>query len=232
MMKLECEDLDYALRERSPELLAALQEHAGVCPACADALRRWEEISRAASTLRREWDSPALWPRIAGALAREQAASAGRPRRFFSRLRGLSGPRWQTAAAALGLIALAMLFTRVLTRGPQPDAALVNAPDPEAHRRLLTEQALREIEIREAAYVHSIEVLSRLAEPRVQAPSTPLMAAYREKLLLLDQAIGDCRAEIESNRFNANLRTELIAIYKDKQGTLEDIMRIRQNDQR
>ena len=51
------------------------------------------------------------------------------------------------------------------------------------------------------------------------------MVSYREKLLLLDAAIAECRANIEQNRWNAHLRQELLEIYQQKQRTLQDVVR-------
>jgi hypothetical protein len=50
------------------------------------------------------------------------------------------------------------------------------------------------------------------------------VASYREKLRLLDAAIADCRAEVKKNRFNAHLRRELLAMYREKQSTLQQLM--------
>ncbi len=76
----------------------------------------------------------------------------------------------------------------------------------------------------ETRYAASIDRLARVAGPLIAKPDTPLLASYREKLQLLDAAIADCRNEIERNRFNAQLRQELLSIYREKQRTLEELM--------
>ena len=63
-----------------------------------------------------------------------------------------------------------------------------------------------------------------MAAARLEAPATPLLASYREKLQILDAAIADCRAQIDRNRFNAHLRGELLAVYREKQRTLQMVM--------
>lgn len=169
-----------------------------------------EEISRAARGLRRQWESPHLWPRIQAALTAE-AARADR-RSGSARVRA-----WITLASAAAVLVLGVT---VLLR--------VHAPRPavpaEAERRLLTERALREVERTEGDYVRSIDALSRVAEPKVDDPDSPLMMSYREKLLLLDSAIAECRARIDGNRFNARLRQELLSLYREKQRTLQQLM--------
>ena len=171
-----------------------------------------EEISRAARQLRREWESPELWPRIQAALAAEAARIERR--RAPSRVSA-----WLTLAAA----AAALVFgITVVLRGRAPQAG---APPAEAERRLLTDRALREVERTEGDYVRSIEALSRVAESRVEEAGSPLMMSYREKLLLLDSAIAECRAGIDRNRFNARLRRELLSLYQEKQHTLQQVMK-------
>ena len=169
-----------------------------------------EEISRAARELHREWDSPDLWPRIQAALA----AEAARTERRRASLRVRS---WLTLAAAAAVLVLGLA---VLLRAPRP-----GVPAAEAGRRLLSDRALREVERTEHDYVRSIEELSRVADPRVQESGSPLMMSYREKLLVLDSAIAECRARIDRNRFNARLRRELLSLYQEKQRTLEQVMK-------
>jgi len=171
-----------------------------------------EEISRAARQLRREWESPELWPRIQAALSAEAAARAAR-RRASLRSSGLT----LAAAAAVLVLGLSVVLR---VRAPQP-----GVPAPQAERRLLTDQALREVERTESDYVRSIEALSRVAEPKVEEAGSPLMMSYREKLLLLDSAIAECRAGIDRNRFNARLRRELLSLYQEKQHTLQQVMK-------
>jgi hypothetical protein len=105
------------------------------------------------------------------------------------------------------------------------DRASRPAGPAEAERRLLTERALQEVERTESDYVRSIDALSRVAESKVDEAHSPLMMSYREKLLLLDSAIAECRARIDRNRFNARLRQELLSLYREKQRTLQQVMK-------
>jgi hypothetical protein len=89
---------------------------------------------------------------------------------------------------------------------------------------LLKSQALTEVENAESAYVRAIDKLATEAQPQLDNPATPLMANYREKLLLLDSAIDDLRALTGQNSSNAHLRYELLAMYQEKQRTLEEVL--------
>jgi hypothetical protein len=170
-----------------------------------------EEIAAAARGLRREWESPELWPRIQAALAAEAARA--------ERGRTLVRPPWTTMAAAAAVLLVA-LAVGLRLRAPQADL-----PPAEAQRRLLSEKALREVERTEGDYVRSIDALARVAEPKVEEANSPLMMSYREKLLLLDGAIAECRARIDRNRFNARLRRELLSLYREKEKTLQQVVK-------
>ena len=91
-----------------------------------------------------------------------------------------------------------------------------------ADREFLTESALQEVQQAEKAYARSIEKLSAVAAQDLERSSSPLAAAYREKLTLLDSGIAELKATVESNRYNTYLRTELAALYRQKQQTLQE----------
>ena len=72
--------------------------------------------------------------------------------------------------------------------------------------------------------MQAIDKLATEAKPQLANSETPLMASYREKLFVLDSAIGDLRAQAAQNPSNAHLRFELLAMYQEKQRTLEEIV--------
>jgi hypothetical protein len=200
--------------------MPALRAHAEECAPCAELLRGFEAISREAGGLHREWSSPHLWPKIRETLiAGSQAPRTGAGETPTS---PPSAWNWRPAAAItlLILISSAGLWVFRNTPGRELIPPAGSRPDP-----LLTEKALDEAERAEATFVRSIENLSRLAGPRLEAPGTSLLAGYREKLLLLDGAIEELRAQLDGNRFNTHLRQELLAIYREKQRTLEQVVR-------
>ncbi len=217
-MNVECKDLDRILKDAEPAELVALERHAQSCDACARELAAWNDISAAAQTMQQTWESPALWPRIAQALSAQMEAQAQRaPRWNFSALRQNFAAPWQMAAAALLLVLLTGSGAWLLLHRPGPPLPPDNS--------LLTKSAVDEVERAEAAYSKAIDNLAAQARPKLENPATPLMASYREKLLVLDAAIADLRATVESNRANAHLRSELRSLYEDKQKTLEAVMK-------
>jgi len=203
-MTFECGRLEEALDGDEPEAMAAARAHAAACHDCRERLEAWDAVSASAPLLRKEWESPDLGPRLGRALE-----DAGR-RQARARL-------WRfVPLTALAASLVAAAATWVALRRPAADAVF--------GRHLLTESALDDVERAEAQYIASIDRLARLAEPRLAEPSTPLLASYREKLQILDAAIAECRTHIQGNRFNAQLRRELLSIYQEKQRTLEQLM--------
>ena len=219
MRNVECKDRESVLRSQDQALLEALKRHTQNCAMCAQELRWWNDISAAAREMHRNWDSPALWPRIQQALATESQAGHPRPRAWSLSQLWRSAPSWSLGAALVSLLVLTASGGWILMHRPAPLLA------PEAQRRLLTEQALREVEKSEAAYVASIQKLEALAGPKIESPGTPLLASYREKLLLLDTAIAECRTQVLQNRGSPQLRQELLSMYREKQQTLQEVIR-------
>ena len=216
-----------AFRRDDPSAVDRLRVHAARCDDCRESLALWDGIPSAAASLRKTWESPALLPRIAAAIEAEKtkltqargateasaAENASRPRGRFA---------WVPIAAAAALFVLAVAGLQVFRNsgGREP---LVNAGatrDP-----LLSDRSLEDVETAEANYVRSIDRLSELARPRMENPTTPILVNYREKLLVLDSAITETRNQIAGNRFNSHLRRELLAMYQEKQRTLQELMK-------
>ncbi len=216
-MKASCRDLERALSGEDSALSAAFEGHARTCADCARELSEWRRLSAAGPSLKTAWSSPNLWPAIRQRLAEEsQAAGAVAPQRA-SWLRFLPAG----ALAALFAIAAAGLF--VFRDGGGRDPLVSHwetTRDP-----ILAESAADEVEDAEKVYLASIEKLSRLAQPRLASASTPLALNFREKLAVLDSAIADLQSSIEQNRYNTHLRRELLAVYREKQKTLQDLMK-------
>jgi hypothetical protein len=216
-MNITCNDRDRIFEDGTPAEWAALEAHAATCASCAEELRAWKSLGTAAVELRDYTQSPSLWPRIHRALADQAARDTKRSMRWNWRwlLPGLS--LWQAAslaAAALLLVATPLAWRYVQPRNPvQPASA-----------DLLRKKALTDVERTESAYVHAIDKLALQAKSQLDKADTPLMANYREKLQVLDSAIDDLRMQAGQNPSNAHLRYQLLAMYQEKQRTLEEIL--------
>jgi hypothetical protein len=205
-MKFECGDLDRAMA--NADLLPEAREHFKTCAACRREYRLWNQISTTARELHEEWDTPGLWPAIHESLRAERKPEV------------LWWKQWKTWAIAAAL-AIAIAVPLRLWRHSvvtTPAASSSSTPD------FLTEQALREVEMNEAAYRQSIEKLSKLAAPKLAAASSPAVVNEKERLSLLDSAIAETRANVASNRFNIRLQTALADLYRQKQETLHELL--------
>jgi len=200
-MNIGCERIDDLLLEGDAISLAAAEQHAASCDACRAQLESWNEISGVARSMRAEWQNDMLWPRIQRALRNERTRSHAR--------------WWQIAAAVLLFAALGGVawFAHVRTQQKEFDEVI------------LREAAVDQVERAEKAHVEAINQLEKVAEPKLQRDDSPLMVSYKEKLMLLDDAIAECQKNIDTNRQNAHLRKQLLAMYSEKQHTLQDIVR-------
>jgi hypothetical protein len=194
-MIFQCTDLDRALQY--PELMPDARAHAETCERCREQLYLWSEISRLAPQLHQEWETPALWPSIRASLASEPP-------------RHRPAPVWRWALAAAVVVLLAALL------------GLPWRSRRSLSREFLTDDTLQEVQQAEAAYVRSIQKLSALATRTLEPSPTPIAAAYREKLRVLDSEIAELKAAAESNRYNVYLQTQLASLYREKQKTLQE----------
>jgi hypothetical protein len=221
-MNATCKDRDRIFEDGTAAEWAVLETHAASCAACAAEIRAWESLSMAAAELRDYADSPALWPRIHQALAEQGSRPGHREKRWTWTSAWLGrGFSWQAAAVS----AFALLL---LVSGGWFYFGSVSKPPVAGSAPFLKTKALNEVEHAEDAYIKAIDKLAAEARPQLQSPDSPLLANYREKLLVLDSAIGDLRAQAGQNPSNAHLRYELLAMYQEKQRTLEEILEARQ----
>jgi len=223
-MSARCEDRERIFLDGTPEEWAALELHAAACAACAEELRAWQELSTAAAELRNHQEDPALWSRIAASLEEQADRKARRENRWAFLRSGWRLPLvWQTALAATLVLALSsggVYFYVQHRRAGSSDNAASNP--------FLNDHALAEVERTENAYMQAIDKLAGEAKPQLDSAGSPLMDSYREKLLVLDSAIAELRSEEGQNPSNAHLRYQLLAMYREKQGTLQEILETKQ----
>jgi hypothetical protein len=202
MTSSTCERFDELLLDGEPLAMEMAARHAAACDACAEKLASWNEISDTARDMKTAWNSDLLWPRIERALKSER-------RRSTMRI-------WQVAAAIVMTVglAVAMLFA---TRMRMEHNAYTKA--------ILTDEAMQKVNDAERQHVEAIARLEQLTEPKLEETESQLMVSYKEKLVLLDDAIAECQTNIKRNRQNAHLRKQLLAIYTEKQSTLHEVLK-------
>lgn len=216
-MKIHCTDWERIFLDGSAEEWAAMELHGASCAECGEKVRAWKALSVIAKEMREEPASPQLWNRIEGALQVQMARP--RPRRLSWRVFDFWGKfslGWQTAVATVLVFALAVAGGYLYMRRNPRDINVASG--------LLKTPALAEVERTERAYTEAIDKLAASAQAQLDSPTSPLMASYREKLLLLDGAIGELRTQAGLNPSNAHLRYQLLAMYQQKQETLQEVV--------
>lgn len=213
VVNITCKDRERILRDGTPAEWAELEAHSVTCALCAEELEGWKMLSTAAQELRDYSDSPAGWKHIEAALV-EQAAHKPWYGEWWA---GFSGWKNVQVSAAAGLLVVVIGFGAwIYVREPKTP--------PTANQSLLKGQALKEVERTEAAYVEAISKLAQETKGQPETDSTGLMSSYREKLMMLDSAIDDLREQAGQNPSNSHLRYQLLAMYQEKQRTLEEIL--------
>jgi len=216
-MTIGCEDRERIFLDGTTEEWAALEAHAAGCPACEEEIRAWKSLSRAAAELRDYPENTALWAKIETSLQQQEAQRSKFG--FWEKLRRWGGISlgWRTALATALVLALALSGVYVLRHGHTEEAGT-------GPQRLLKNSALAEVERTERNYRKAIDKLAGEAQPELNSPATPLLASYKEKLMVLDSAIDELRMEAGRNPSNAHLRYELLAMYQEKQETLQEVL--------
>jgi len=215
-MNISCDDRERIFLDGTAEEWAGLEQHAATCCACAEELRAWKALSTAAHELRDYREDHHLWMKIEHSL-KEQQRQHHVQRGFWEKLRawGDLALGWRTALAGALVLILALSGVYVVRRQTNGGTG---------QDRLLKNSALAEVERAERDYMKAIDKLDEEAKPELDSPTTPLMASYKEKLVVLDSAIDELRMEAGRNPSNAHLRYELLAMYQEKQQTLQDVL--------
>jgi hypothetical protein len=215
-MNISCDDRERIFLDGTAEEWAGLEQHAATCSACAEELRAWKALSAAAHELRDYREDQHLWMKVDHSL-REQQRQRRVQRGFWEKLRnwGDLSLGWRTALAGALVLILALSGVYVVRRQTNGGTG---------QDRLLKNSALAEVERTERDYMKAIDKLAEEAKPELDSPTTPLMASYKEKLVVLDSAIDELRVEAGRNPSNAHLRYELLAMYQEKQQTLQDVL--------
>jgi hypothetical protein len=213
-MNVGCADCDRILRDGSAEEWAALEAHAANCRECGEELQAWRALSRAAEELRDYREGAALWAKIENSLKKKEQERAWGFGDKLAIWRGIP-VGWQAALAGALALVLAVSGGYVI---------LPRSGPPVPSDKLLKNSALAEVERTERDYMKAIDKLAADAKPELDSATSPLMASYREKLMVLDSAIDELREEAGRNPSNAHLRYELLAMYQEKQQTLREVL--------
>ncbi|UCH92578.1 MAG: zf-HC2 domain-containing protein [Candidatus Aminicenantes bacterium] len=181
------------------------REHLKVCPDCRDQEQLDSRLMNLSRWLKEPVQSPGLWERIEHTLKEEehqrsQPLVIGVSRRSFT---------FYLAAAVMFIAVAVGIFFWLLQGKHEPG--------------LLTEAALKKIEVKEHEYIKAIEELERQTLPRMASMNIELMLLYRDRLETIDDQIRRCREALSENPANTHIRRYMLAALQDKKETLREL---------
>jgi hypothetical protein len=181
------------------------REHLKTCSYCQEQEQLDTRLMNLSRSLKEPVQSPGLWKRIEHTLTTEE-----RQRRKPIVL-GVSGRSFAFyAAAAVILIVVAVgIYSWLFGEKHEPG--------------LLTETALKKVELREQEYMKAIEELEKQTIPRMASMNIELMLLYRDRLETIDDQIKQCREALSENPANTHIRRYMLAALQDKKETLMEL---------
>jgi anti-sigma factor RsiW len=208
----------------------ALQHHVSECRDCRALVADLKSIQAAAFTLERRQPPAATFEAIRARLANEP--------RTAGPARVLQWPRtrqawavWAAAAAALLLAATAGIYPLVRERG-HVDQAVSTAP-PAPADSIASVQA--EFQAAEAHYEKAIQGLEQIAKSQSGDLDPQVASVLQKNLQVIDQAIGESRAALQSQPSSADAQDSLFDAMRTKvavlQQTVELINEMRKGNQ-
>lgn len=203
----DCSRFEESLREHDVAAIEEYSEHLGGCGDCAALARDWTAITIEAKS----WPAPEESPRF-----RQTVLSA--VERDLDRIeRSSRHRRWLTAAAAALLMTLGMaaVWSRISESPANP-----------LDEWIVRNKALAAVERSETEYKDSIERLATIVAKTAPNADSPKLASLQEKILLLDQAISECEALVDENPYHADLRHQLLAVYRQKDEALREVLEV------
>lgn len=223
---MNCQDLPVAAfvdGELTPAEERAVERHLEVCPDCRSLVADVRTVRAAAFTLNRREPPPDLFARVQSRLAVEASARASQ----------MPWPNTRTAWAVwLGAAAVVVLAT---VAGPLP---LLRdgrpAPAPSATQPLV-DSVEADLRLAEAHYEKAIQGLEQIARSDTDELDPPLAAVLQKNLQVVDLAIDESRAALETQPGSTPAQDGLFDAMRAKvallQQTVELINEMRKGNQ-
>ncbi len=198
---------------------ADVERHVEACSACRSVVDDLRAIARAARTLTPLEPPPAAWTRIAAQLRREPPAKIPASGTSSSSARHLQPWGWLAAAAVLVIATVVGLRLGPMAPRHAPPAsapASVSAPSVDAQS---VESELRQAE---AHYDKAIKGLEQITNAGQGALDPKTAATLQKNLSVIDQAISESRAAVQSQPNSEPAQASLLDNFKMKIGLLQD----------
>jgi hypothetical protein len=209
---------DYIDGALSREEIIAFDAHLPACEQCAAVVADLRAIRATARVLERHAVPPQVWNRIAAGLAAEP------PRRAHAF--SLAGRGWQLAIAASIMLVLgagAWVASRQMT---PPAATVAVAPTAAEAQEETNAELLESVETRlqlaEQNYAATINGLDAIRKAEAGALDPETAEVLQVNLTVIDDAIGESRAALQSEPSNSIAQESLFDALQSKVSLLQD----------
>jgi anti-sigma factor RsiW len=194
-----------------------VEAHLVECNACRALADDFAAIRRASRDLERRVPSAEVWTKLSAALEHERAKRGTWPGRTWS--------SWRPLAAAAVLILVAAVSSWMILRQPAEQAAAPRAAftpaaapsDPE-----LVQSVETELKLAEEHYQKAIAGLEQITRTESTALDPQVAAVLQKNLEVIDHAIGESRAALETQPTSEVAQESLFEALRNKVSLLQD----------
>ena len=235
MTRMNCKEYRDAIAEfvdgtLDPAGQRELERHVEGCPACRALVADLKSIQAAAFTLDRVELPPHLLTSLRARLAEEPPASRGRLFTFPTSLGARAA--WLAAAAALLVITSVGIFSVARSTAPHGNEQAVQGAAPSADP---VQSVQAELLAATEHYERAIQQLEQIANSDDGSLDPQVAAVFQKNLQVIDQAIGESRAALQTQPSSASVQEGLFDAMRSKvallQQTVELINEMRKGNQ-
>ena len=213
---------EYVEGTLDPRARAGVEQHLASCVPCRQTVEDLREIVRATATLEPRVPPERVWSRLERAitLEREHEAPATRSRAALDtrpeRSRAIGQLKWLAAAAALVLATVfGLRFAPSRRVAPADGARAAVAGEAAA-------SVAAELRLAETHYENAIKGLEEIATSEQDSLDPRTAATVRNSLAVIDQAISESRAAVQSQPASEPAQESLLESFKAKMALLQD----------
>ena len=201
-----------------------LERHVESCPACRALVADLKSIQAAAFTLDRIELPPHILPALRARLA-DESVPVARGRLLAFPVSRAARIAWLAAAAALLVITTAGILS--LTR---PDASHQNeqaaAPTAPVDPNDAVASVQAELQLATEHYEKAIQQLEQIARDENGALDPQVAAVFQRNLQVIDQAIGESRAALQTQPASADVQESLFDAMRSKVALLQQTVEL------
>ena len=226
---MNCHDYSDAIAEfvdgsLDPGRQRELERHVEGCAACRALVADLKSIQAAAFTLDRVELPPHLLPALRARIAEEPLPST-RGRLIAFPVSRAARMAWLAAAAALLIITSAGLWslTGSVPHATEPAIANNTAP-PDPNDAVASVQA--ELQLATEHYEKAIQQLEQIAQTENSSLDPQVAAVFQRSLQVIDQAIGESRAALQTQPASADVQESLFDAMRSKVALLQQTVEL------